>query len=130
MAFTKFVQVGRVVLINFGTNIGKLAVVVEILSTNRVLIDGPTTGVRRQELSLRRVTLTDIVVEVAKGAKSAAVKKAVNDAKLSESFAKTALGKKLSKTAKRENLTDFDRFKVMVLRRQKRNITIKALTKK
>lgn len=74
MAFKRFVQVGRVVLVNYGPQTGKLAVVVEIISTNRVLVDGPTLGVRRQELSLRRVTLTDFVLEIQKGAKTSAVK--------------------------------------------------------
>lgn len=70
MAFTRFVQVGRVVLINYGADTGKLAVIVEIISTNRVLID----GFKRQEISLRRVTLTDVTIDIAKGAKSAVVK--------------------------------------------------------
>lgn len=70
MAFTKFVEVGRVVVINFGPLNGKLAVIVEIISTNRVLIDGPTTGVKRQEISLRRVTLTEVVVKIERGVKT------------------------------------------------------------
>ena len=45
--FTKFVEVGRVVKVNYGPDEGKLAVVVEILNDKRVLIDGPTTGVKR-----------------------------------------------------------------------------------
>lgn len=74
MAFTRFVEVGRVVLINFGAYNGKLAVIVEVINTNRVLVDGPTTGVKRHEISLRRVSLTDIVLTIKKGDKSAAVK--------------------------------------------------------
>lgn len=74
MVFTKFVEVGRVVLFNFGPLFGKLAVIVEIISVNRVLVDGPTTGVKRQEVSLRRVTLTDVVVKVERGDKTSAVK--------------------------------------------------------
>lgn len=74
MAFTKFVQVGRVVLVNFGPYNGKLAVIVEIINTNRVLIEGPTTGVKRHELSLKRVSLTDVIVNIKRGEKSAALK--------------------------------------------------------
>jgi large subunit ribosomal protein L14e len=71
MAFTNFVEVGRIVLINFGPDAGKIAVIVEIISTNRVLID----GFKRQEISLRRVTLTDIVINsLPRGAKTDVVK--------------------------------------------------------
>lgn len=118
MAFTKFVEVGRIVLINFGAYNGKLAVIVDIISTNRVLVEGPNNGVRRHEISLRRVSLTDVTIEIARGAKTAAVKKAYNDAKVDDKFSQTPMGKRFQKTVIRENLTDFDRFKVMVLKRQ------------
>lgn len=127
MAFTKFVEVGRVVLLNFGSSTGKLAVIVEIISTNRVLIDGPTTGVKRQEISLRRVTLTDIVIPIARGIKTAALKKVVEEKKVSENFLTTSLGKRFTKTNRRAELTDFERFKVMVLKKRRRDAAVKTL---
>ncbi len=127
MAFTKFVEVGRVVLLNFGSSTGKLAVIVEIISTNRVLIDGPTTGVKRQEISLRRVTLTDIVIPIARGVKTAALKKVVEEKKVSENFLTTSLGKRQAKTNRRAELTDFERFKVMVLKKRRRDAAVKTL---
>lgn len=130
MAFTKFVEVGRIVLINFGSLSGKLAVIVEIISTNRVLIDGPTTGVKRQEISLRRVSLTDVTISIERGAKTSAVKKAAEESKISEKFQNTPMGRRFAKTNRRESLTDFERFKVMILKRRKRNATIKALNPK
>lgn len=130
MAFTKFVEVGRVALINFGPLSGKLAVIVEIISTNRVLIDGPTTGVKRQEISLRRVSLTDVTISIERGAKTSAVKKVAEEAKISEKFKNTPMGKRFTKTNRRNELTDFERFKVMILKRRKRNATIKALNPK
>lgn len=127
MVFTRFVEVGRVVLVNYGPLTGKLAVVVEIISTNRVLLEGPTTGVRRQEMSLRRVKLTDVTVPLKRGAKSAAVRKAVTDAKIAEKFANTSQGRRHQRTLTRESLTDFQRFQVMVLKRRRRNLTVKTL---
>ena len=38
-AFKRFVEVGRVVLVNEGPSAGKLAVIVEIIDHNRVRID-------------------------------------------------------------------------------------------
>jgi ribosomal protein L14E/L6E/L27E len=54
-----------VVVINYGPEAGKLATVVNMIDTKRVLIDGPQkhTGVHRQILNLKRMALTDIVVE-------------------------------------------------------------------
>jgi large subunit ribosomal protein L14e len=130
MAFTKFVEVGRVALINFGPLAGKLAIIVEIISTNRVLIDGPTTGVKRQEISLRRVSLTDVTISIPRGAKTSVVKKVAEEAKISEKFQNTPMGKRFTKTNRRTQLTDFERFKVMILKRRKRNATIKALNPK
>ena len=59
MVFRKFVEVGRVVIVNYGPLVGKLAVIVDILTTTKALIQGLKGGIRRQEISLRRVTLTD-----------------------------------------------------------------------
>ena len=64
MSFVRFVEVGRVCLINYGPDAGKLCTIVNIIDNNRVLVDGPedVTGVHRHALNLKRVQLTDIVV--------------------------------------------------------------------
>ncbi len=127
--FTKFVEVGRAVLINYGPSAGKLAVIVEIINTSKVLIDGPTTGVRRQEISMRRVSLTDLKVEVKKGVKRAALKKAITDSNLEKQWGESSWARKLQKRARRSQLSDFDRFKVKVLKQRRRvlqNIALKA----
>ena len=56
MVFRRFVEVGRVIIVNYGPLVGKLAVIVDILTTTKVLGQGLKGGIRRQELSLRRVT--------------------------------------------------------------------------
>ena len=59
MVFNKFVEVGIVVIVNYVPLIGKLAFIVDVLTTKKALIQGLKGGIRRQEISLRRVTLTD-----------------------------------------------------------------------
>ena len=118
MVFKKFVELGRAVLINYGPLTGKVAVIVEIINTSRVLIDGPTTGVRRQEMSLRRLSMTDFVLDITKSLKSISLKKAVEDFGLIKKWEATSYGKKLIRASTRAKLTDFDRFKVMVLRKK------------
>ena len=66
---------GRVVYINFGPLAGKIAVVVDIVNGSRVIIDGPGTGVERQMISNKRLTLTRFrVPAVAKAEKQTALK--------------------------------------------------------
>ena len=129
MVFRRFVEVGRVIIINYGPLVGKLAVIVDVLTTTKVLIQGLKGGVRRQELSLRRVTLTDYKLDIKRGAKAEEVFKALDDYKLEEKFKQSSIAKKCEQRQKRANLTDFDRFKVMRLR-QKRAVLRHKATKK
>ena len=128
MVFKRFVEIGRVIIINYGPLIGKLAVIVDVLTTTKVVIQGLKGGVKRQELSLRRVTLTDDKIDIKRGAKKAEVLKAIEDYKLEEKFKKSTYAKKQEQRCKRANLTDFDRFKVMRLR-QKRAVLRHTATK-
>ena len=51
MPFKKFVEIGRVAVLNGeGPNKGKIAAIVNVIDQNRVLVDGPTSGVLRQVL--------------------------------------------------------------------------------
>ena len=126
--FRKFVEVGRVVIVNYGPLVGKLAVIVDILTTTKALIQGLKGGIRRQEISLRRVTLTDYKLDIKRGAKAEEVFKALDDYKLEEKFKQSSIAKKCEQRQKRANLTDFDRFKVMRLR-QKRAVLRHTATK-
>ena len=62
--FKRFVEIGRVVLISYGPDAGKLATIVDVIDANRVLLDGPEklTGVHRHEINIKRITLTDYKV--------------------------------------------------------------------
>ena len=132
MVFKRFVEVGRVIIVNYGPLTGKLAVIVDILTTTKVIIQGLKGGVRRQELSLRRVTLTDYKIDIKRGAKREEVFKAIEDYKLDEKLKKSSFTKKVALREKRANLTDFDRFKVMRLRQKRavlRHLAAKGVKK-
>ena len=119
MVFRRFVEVGRVIIVNYGPLVGKLAVIVDILTTTKALIQGLKGGIKRQELSLRRVTLTYYKLDIKRGAKQAEVYKAIDDFKLEDKFKTSTFYKKNEIRQKRANLTDFDRFKVMRLRQKR-----------
>ena len=66
MSFVRFVEIGRVCLITYGPDIGKLCTIVNVIDNNRVLVDGPEelTGCHRHAINLKRVQLTDIKVGI------------------------------------------------------------------
>ncbi|KAG0309567.1 hypothetical protein BGZ97_013030 [Linnemannia gamsii] len=68
LTFQRVVEVGRVVMVNYGPDAGKLAVIVDIIDHNRALVEGPTTGIARGAYAFRRLTLTPLVVKVPRNA--------------------------------------------------------------
>ena len=70
----RLVEAGRVVMINYGKNLHKLAVIVDILDENRVLLDGPNTGVEREVYPIKRIFLTGIIVNILRGARTTTLK--------------------------------------------------------
>ena len=95
--FKRFVEVGRVVLVNDGPSAGKLAVIAEIIDHNRALIDGPTTSVPRQAFPYRHLILTPYTIaKLPRGAGTGAVKKAFEKAGVLEKWQASAWSKKLA----------------------------------
>ena len=72
--FKNFIEPGRVAYVNFGKDFGKVAVIVDILDSRRVLVDGPTTGFPRVQYPIRRLGLTNLKVKILKGARTGTVK--------------------------------------------------------
>lgn len=116
MGYNKFVQVGRVARINYGPQEGQLATIVDIVSDKRVLVDGE--GIARQVIPVARLQLTRQVVKVGRGARTGAVRKIIAKEQVAQKFAQSTLGRHYASQQRRQNLTDFERFKVLVLRRR------------
>ena len=127
MGFTRFVEVGRVALINYGPDSGKLATIIDIVDQNKCLVDGPETGVARQVIPYKRIALTDFTVKVQRNARAKTLKAAWAEEDIAAKWEATSWAKKLSSKKKRANLSDFDRFKVMVARKQKSAIISKKM---
>ncbi|KAG1057728.1 hypothetical protein G6F43_000446 [Rhizopus delemar] len=119
--FKRQVEVGRVVLINSGADAGKLAVIVDIVDHNRALIDGPTTGVARQAFPYRRMVLTPLVLKsLPRNVGQTALKKALEKSGIVAAWNKTAWAKKIEQRNVRASLSDFDRFKLLKFKNQRR----------
>ena len=99
---------------------GKLAVVLDVIDLNRVLIQGPQ--VPRQPFLIRHTNLTQFTIAVPRGARSKTMMKCWTEAGVEAKFASTGAAKKLARQEIRKNLTDFDRFKVMLAQKKKAHI--------
>jgi large subunit ribosomal protein L14e len=120
--FTKFVEVGRVVLINYGPDAGKLATIIDVVDSKRVLVDGPQsiTGVHRQIIGTQRVALTNFVAaKLPRNATQKSLKKAWEEQGLLQKWSESSWAKKIAAKTTRANLSDFGRFKVMIAKKQK-----------
>lgn len=107
---------GRVARVNYGQQEGNLAVIVDVVNENRVLVDGE--NIKRQVIPVRRLQLTKFKVPVGRGARSGVVRKVIGKEGLAKKWSESATGKAIANRARRAQLTDFERFKVMVLRKR------------
>lgn len=80
----------------------------------QALIDGPESGVQRQALNFKNISLTDLKVDLTYGARSGRVGKAFIAGDIANKWAATAWAKKRAMRVKRASLSDFDRFVVKV----------------
>ncbi|XP_055624617.1 60S ribosomal protein L14-like [Toxorhynchites rutilus septentrionalis] len=129
MTFTRFVETGRVAKCASGKYKGRLVAIVNVIDQNRVLIDGPITGVPRQQYPVNHLHLTKYRVKFPYTAKTKVVRKALEAFNLKEKFSSTRWNERAVAKAKRCNLTDFDRFKLRLARAERNRIVGKQYWK-
>lgn len=112
--FSRFVQIGRVVVFNLGEDAGKVAVIVDVIDANRVLVDGPGHGVHRQVVNVRRINLTDLTINIARGAREKKIKKEWAAAGIDAKWTGSAWAKKSAAREAKAELNDLGRFKAML----------------
>jgi large subunit ribosomal protein L14e len=91
----------------------------------QVLVEGPSSkseiATPRHAAPLSSLSLTGIVLpKLPRGAGTAALKKQWEAAGVDAKWTESAYAKKLEKASRRKQLSDFERFKVMRLRKQVR----------
>merc|ERR1712093_764705 len=97
MGFTRFVQNGRIALVNYG----------------------PASGVARKVLTYKCLSLTDIVVPIGRGARKKTADAAYTAADVEGQWAATSWGKKLAARKAKACANDFERFQSMVAQKKK-----------
>ncbi|KAI4251786.1 MAG: hypothetical protein LQ352_004657 [Teloschistes flavicans] len=121
----RLVEVGRVILFTHGPYLGRLAVIVEIIDHKRILVDGPSkkenAGVPRHAVALNNTIVTPIVIpQLPRAAGRGPVAKAWEKAEVESKWEQSAWAKRRDQREKRRALTDFERFKVVKLKKQAR----------
>ncbi|XP_057326273.1 60S ribosomal protein L14 isoform X2 [Microplitis mediator] len=119
MPFERFVQTGRVCLVNDGPNQGKLVTIVDVIDQNRVLVDGPQSKIPRGQMRLSELHLTKFQLKFPFTGSTRVVRKAWEAADLDKKWSETVWAKKAAAKAKRLTLSDFDRFKLRKARQMR-----------
>merc|ERR1711998_516533 len=125
------VKIGSIVRMNYGPELNKLATVVNIIDGGRLLVDGPEnlTGVPRSVVTLKRISLTGLEVNITREAKQRTLTKKWGEAGIQAKWDAFPYAKTIKRRATRASLNDFDRFKVMVARKA-RSVKVTAAFKK
>ncbi|KAL8104884.1 large ribosomal subunit protein eL14-like [Apium graveolens] len=127
MPFKRYVEIGRVALVNYGKDYGKLVVIVDVIDQNRALVDSP--DMVRSQINFKRLTLTDITIDIKRTPKKKELIKAMEAADVKNKWENSSWGRKLIVKKRREALTDFDRFKLMLAKIKKASLVREELAK-
>lgn len=122
MPFRRYVEIGRVALVNYGPDYGKLVVIVDVVDQNRALVDAPKMV--RSQMNFKRLSLTDIKIDIRRVPKKKVLIEAMESAEVQKRWENSSWGRKLIVQKRRAELNDFERFKIM-LAKIKRGALIK-----
>mmetsp|Transcript_60542 Transcript_60542/g.187569 ORF Transcript_60542/g.187569 Transcript_60542/m.187569 type:complete len:133 (-) Transcript_60542:118-516(-) len=129
--FKRFVEPGRLALITYGPCAGKMCTIIDIVDQQRVVVDGPesVTGVARHMMPIRRLSLTDFKANIIRGAREKTLRQGLEKGDIMAKWSATSWAKKLKAREARENMTDFERFKLMMAKKKRSKAIKKALKK-
>ncbi|XP_062147930.1 large ribosomal subunit protein eL14z [Alnus glutinosa] len=127
MVFKRYVEIGRVALVNYGKEYGRLVVIVDVIDQNRALVDYP--DMVRTQLNLKRLSLTDIKIDIKRVPKKKTLIEAIEAADVKNKWENSSWGRKLIVQKRRAALSDFDRFKLMLAKIKRSGIIRQELAK-
>jgi len=127
MPFRRYVEIGRVALVNYGPDYGKLVVIVDVVDQNRALVDAPKMV--RSQLNFKRLSLTDIKIDIPRVPKKKVLNEAMEVAEVRKRWENSSWGRKLIVQKRRAELNDFDRFKVMLAKIKRGAVIRRELSK-
>jgi len=120
------VEPGRVAVIRYGPLTGKVVTIVDMISLAKCLVDGPTTGVARQQIPVKWLDLTDVVTPLGRGATEKVLKKSLAASGAMKTWEATKWAKSMAAKAAKKDLNDFGRFKLQAAK-SKANKAVKKV---
>eukprot|EP00835_Amoeboradix_gromovi_P001775 NODE_88_length_21932_cov_0.317867.p13 type:complete len:128 gc:universal NODE_88_length_21932_cov_0.317867:7868-7485(-) len=111
----QYIEVGRVVYLSYEKKFG---VISDIIDQNFGVVGSIDYYPKRVKFT--HLELTPIVLSIPRAVRAGVLKKKLEAAKFSEKIKDTSLYKRHIKRELRAGLSDFDRFKVRSLKKQKR----------
>uniref|UniRef100_A0A0C9S0T0 TSA: Wollemia nobilis Ref_Wollemi_Transcript_28907_948 transcribed RNA sequence n=1 Tax=Wollemia nobilis TaxID=56998 RepID=A0A0C9S0T0_9CONI len=127
MPFRRYVEIGRVALVNYGPDYEKLVVIVDVVDQNRALVDAPKMV--RGQMNFKRLALTDIKINIPRTPKKKVLIEAMQAAEVQKRWENSSWGRKLVVQKRRAQLNDFDRFKVMLAKIKRGSLVRRELSK-
>ncbi|XP_073156549.1 large ribosomal subunit protein eL14z [Henckelia pumila] len=127
MPFKRYVEIGRVALVNYGKDYGRLVVIVDVIDQNRALVDAP--DMVRCQMNFKRLSLTDIKIDIKRGPKKKTLVAAMEAADVKNKWESSSWGRKLIVQKRRAALNDFDRFKLMLAKIKRAGVVRQELAK-
>ncbi|KAF6145611.1 hypothetical protein GIB67_037644 [Kingdonia uniflora] len=127
MPFKRYIEIGRVAVVNYGKDNGRLVVIVDVVDQNRGLVDAP--DMVRCQMNFKRLTLTDFKIDIGRIPKKKTLIEALDAADVKNKWEKSSWGRKLIVQKRRAALTDFDRFKLMLAKIKKAGVVRAELAK-
>ncbi|XP_039013831.1 60S ribosomal protein L14-2-like [Hibiscus syriacus] len=125
--FKRYVEIGRVALVNYGKDYGKLVFIVDVVDQNRALVDAP--DMVRSQMNFKRLTLTDIKIDINRVPKKTTLIDAMEKTDVKNKWENSSWGRKLIVQKRRTSLNDFDRFKLKLAKIKKAGMLGRKLAK-
>ncbi len=104
-----------------------MVVIVDWCNATKMLVDGENFP--RVLYPIRRLTLTKFKLPLLRGARTSTVRDAAKKFGLQQKWEASSQSQKIATHAKRANLSDLERFSVMV-NRKRRSFAVRAIAKK
>ena len=107
----RYVEIGRMVFINFGPSHGKFGIIIDILDKNRCLIDGPSG---RQIINSKRLKISKIKIKIGRSINSRKMNEILRSQGIIDLWESSEWVQKQKKIEKIEKMNDFEKFKYML----------------
>lgn len=127
MVKAHYIRAGRLVRVLRGPRQDKMAVIVDIVDSNRVLVENPEDKkMWRHVQNIRNVEPLKFCIAVNRNCSSKALKEAMDSGKLLERYAATRTATRIAAKKALTASTDFERYQLRVAKRSRAHWTRKV----